>query len=560
MTSNVATREMLDLSSPADQPLVSRPATSSEIENLAAARVGTVLKGKWQLDAVLGSGGTATVYAATHRNGNRVAVKILHPCYSNMPAERERFAREGYLANKVEHPGVVRVLDEDVDDDGSPFLVMELLEGEPLVARWKTAGYRLPVPEVLWMADRLLAVLEAAHAQGIIHRDVKPENLFLTAAGELKVLDFGIARMRGVGSGTMRGIVLGTPGFTAPEQARGEWDVVGARTDIWAVGATLFALLTGRLVHEEERTAAHLLRVSMEPVPPVRNLEPNLPECVARVIDRALAFSPQNRFQTAMEMRQGVATAYRLTTGQRLGDRPAETVTNAGYNPTLRVTTGTTVVTPSSHSPKVRVRTPFERWDAAAMATAFFALGGIFVGYFASHQATASASVAETALVAPLPPPSAAESSAKVAEAKGAESAQGSTELGRAAEAPRAVATGTERPNFGGSASDILSAARAELAAPAAGRGGGEPPRATAPASASVVLAAPPRANEAKSPLPAARKGPAENAGLPGPAVVRFSAPSSPRLPSAALPGTAPRQPPPRPATTETFDFVESRR
>jgi serine/threonine-protein kinase len=522
--------------------------TSSEIEAVAASRVGTILKGKWQLDAILGSGGTATVYAATHRNGNRVAVKVLHPCFSSMPTERERFAREGFLANKVEHPDVVRVLDEDVDDDGSPFLVMELLEGEPLVARWKTAGYRLPVPEVLWIADRLLAVLEAAHAHGIVHRDVKPENLFLTAAGELKVLDFGIARMRGVGSGTMRGIVLGTPGFTAPEQARGEWDVVGARTDIWAVGATLFALLTGRLVHEEERTAAHLLRVAMEPVPPVRQLEANLPDCVARVVDRALAFSPQNRFQTAMEMRQAVATAYRLTTGQRLGERPAEMVTNAGYNPTLRVTTGTTVVTSSSRSSKVRIRTPLGRWDAAAMATAFFALGGIFVGYFASHRASASASVAETALVAPPAPPAVVETTAKSAETAADNSERAEGERGARAEMPAPT-------------TEVLSAARAELAVP--GRAAPEAPRAAPPAPTSVVLAAPPRATEPKIPAaaPATRKASAESApGLPGPAVLRTVAPSVPRLPTAALPGTAPKQPPPRPQAAETFDFVESRR
>ena len=240
---------LLNLSSPPNRRRT--PISGERLSEIGAARVGTTLKGKWRLDAILGSGGTATVYAATHRNGNRVAVKVLHPYFSKMPVERERFTREGYFANKVEHPDVVRVLDEDFDDDGNPFLVMELLDGEPLVARWKAAGHRLPVPEALWVADRLLSVLEAAHARGIVHRDIKPENLFLTAAGGLKVLDFGIARLRGVGSGTMRGIVLGTPGFTAPEQARGEWDIVGARTDIWAVGATLFALLTGRLVHEE---------------------------------------------------------------------------------------------------------------------------------------------------------------------------------------------------------------------------------------------------------------------------------------------------------------------
>src|SRR5690242_10395901 len=114
---------MLNLSLPPEPPdSPSAASTDERIDQQGAARVGRTLKGKWRLDAVLGSGGTATVYAATHRNGNRVAVKVLHEQYASMPAERERFTREGYFANKVDHPDVVRVLDEDVDEEGSPFL------------------------------------------------------------------------------------------------------------------------------------------------------------------------------------------------------------------------------------------------------------------------------------------------------------------------------------------------------------------------------------------------------------------------------------------------------
>jgi serine/threonine-protein kinase len=371
---------------PQEGPPVSNAAFSSEgIDDAGRALIGKTVKGKWRLDAILGSGGTATVYAATHRNGNRVAVKVMHRRFSEMPAERKRFAREGYFANKVAHPDVVRVLDEDVDDEGNPFLVMEHLEGEPLMARWKAAGFRLPVPEALWIVDRLLSVLEAAHGHGIVHRDIKPDNLFLTAEGGLKVLDFGIARMCGIGSGTMRGVVLGTPGFTAPEQARGEWENVGARTDIWAVGATLFALLTGRLVHEEQQTAAHLLRVSMEPAPPVHQIAPDVPDSVARVIDRALSFTPQQRFESAAEMRQAIGAAYRLTTGEPLrGTRPSGVVADTGYAPTLRVTTGTTGSTVVTRRSKASARPMADKWSAAAVATAFFALGGIVVGYLAS--------------------------------------------------------------------------------------------------------------------------------------------------------------------------------
>jgi serine/threonine-protein kinase len=416
---------------------------------------------------------------------------------------------------------------------------MELLDGEPLVARWKAAGYRLPASEALWIADRLLTVLEAAHARGIVHRDIKPENLFLTVAGGLKVLDFGIARQRGVGSGTMRGIVLGTPGFTAPEQARGEWDVVGARTDIWAVGATLYALLTGRLVHEEQHTAAHLLRVSMEPVPPVREIDPTVPDAIARIIDRALAFSPQQRFASAAEMRQAIGAAYRLTMGCNLGGkRPPDSGPDASYSPTLRVTTGTTVVT---HRSKVSARSGWiDRWDAAAMATAFFALGGIVVGYFASGRESTAAAPVETALVAPpsalVTPP-----------------------------APVASATETtpsplegESPPVNGVAGPLPPAAEpaAVVATP--------PPAVGAAISNTVVLTASPAAIVRAPARPPANRpsvGPSRPSGngesraeLQPPPPIPVTA-----LPPAALPGSASRRPP-RPPTSDNFDFVETRR
>ncbi len=200
----------------------------------AQTRVGQVIKEKWRLDVLLGVGGMAAVYAATHRNGSRVAIKLLHPELSTHHQVRARFLREGYVANAVGHDGAVRVTDDDIAEDGSAFLVMELLDGETLEDRRVRCGGQLGEDETLWLADQLLDVLAAAHAKGVIHRDIKPDNIFVTRAGQVKLLDYGIARLREVTSkstATVSGATMGTPAFMSPEQARALWDEVDARSD-----------------------------------------------------------------------------------------------------------------------------------------------------------------------------------------------------------------------------------------------------------------------------------------------------------------------------------------
>ena len=205
-----------------------------DIDEQTKARVGQVFNKKYTLGRLIGSGGMATVYEATHRNGHRVAIKILHADVSASEDLRARFLREGYVANKVEHPGAVRVLDDDTAEDGSVFLVMDLLEGETLDARTKRFGGRLPALDVCTLAYEVLDVLAAAHDKGVVHRDVKPENLFLTVDGVLKVLDFGMARVLlepAEGTATRAGMMIGTPAFMAPEQALGQSARVDGRTD-----------------------------------------------------------------------------------------------------------------------------------------------------------------------------------------------------------------------------------------------------------------------------------------------------------------------------------------
>jgi hypothetical protein len=291
-----------------------------DARNRANGRVGEVLKDKWRIDSLIGVGGMAAVYAATHRNKNRVAVKMLHGQFSGDASIRTRFLREGYLANTVEHPGAVKVLDDDVAEDGSAFLVMELLDGETIEARWARKGQRLEPGEVLAIGDKLLDVLAAAHDKGIVHRDIKPENLFLTREGVLKVLDFGIARIF-EGSrdkkGTRAGYIMGTPAFMAPEQALAHWDDVDGRTDIWAVGATMFTLLCGRHVHEAETGNEQLIRSATTPPGSLAALDRTLPAPVVELVDRALHFDKTKRWPDAKAMRDALRKAYQSMKGAR---------------------------------------------------------------------------------------------------------------------------------------------------------------------------------------------------------------------------------------------------
>ena len=297
---------------------------------VAQSRVGMVLKEKWTIDRLLGVGGMASVYLATHRNGSKVAVKILHPHLAAHADTLRRFLREGYLSNKVDHPDVVHVLDDDLAPDGAPFLVMELLDGTSLDTVLEERG-PLGMREAIGLVSKILTVLEAAHEKGIVHRDLKPANVFLLKNGNIKVLDFGIARLHEVSAShaaTQGGAVLGTPAFMPPEQARGRWDDVDPRSDLWAMGATLFMLLTNRSVREEAETANEALMYAMaKPVAPMAELLPALPRPVAAVIDRSLAFDKAARWPTATSMKEALARALEAAgrgVGDTIVDRPVE--------------------------------------------------------------------------------------------------------------------------------------------------------------------------------------------------------------------------------------------
>ncbi len=297
-----------------------------DLRKLSESRVGRVLNQKWTLDRLIDVGGMAAVYAATHRNGNRVAVKVLHPTFPKKSNVRERFLREGYLANKVGHPGSVSVLDDDTTDDGLVFLVMELLEGESLEALLQRAGGVLGWQHVLAIADQVLDVFAAAHDRGVIHRDIKPANLFLTKEGQVKVLDFGLARLKESDPQialTGIGVVMGTTSYMPPEQARGKWDMIDGRTDLYALGAVMFRCLSGRIVHEADTPSDRMVAAMTKPARSLATVAPHMPAALVHVVDTALAFEMNDRWPDAHAMQRAVRQAYAVIASNNAQPEPA---------------------------------------------------------------------------------------------------------------------------------------------------------------------------------------------------------------------------------------------
>jgi eukaryotic-like serine/threonine-protein kinase len=277
-------------------------------------RIGRELNEKWTLRRLLGIGGTCAVYEAVHRNGRRAAVKILSNPLETGRVGRMLVARESRLANAIRHPGVVEILDDDIAEDGAAYIVMELLEGETLEERRRRMGGAIPFWQLLPIFEQLLAVLEVAHEHGIVHRDIKPDNVFVTSFGQVKVLDFGLAADS---PETKSGPWFGTPGFMPPEQARGAWSEIDKASDIWAVGATLATTLTGRLVHEGATNDA-IVAAAAASEASLEGLDEVIPIRVIDVLCRALAFDKVDRWPNARAMRG----ALRASTIHRRIERP----------------------------------------------------------------------------------------------------------------------------------------------------------------------------------------------------------------------------------------------
>lgn len=280
-------------------------------ETWARRRIGDTIGGKWRLRDLLGTGGMGAVFVATDASGREVAVKLLHPPLARDGEVRERLAREGYIANSIAHPGVVRVFEISPRDDDEAYLVMERLHGASL----KELSLRpdgISLPALLAYADHALDVLAVAHAAKVIHRDLKPDNLFVTSGGHVKVLDFGIARIiDGVPREfrTRTGMTMGTMPYMPVEQALGRHAEVDERTDLYALGAMLFRLITGRPVFQARGEAALLLAMTTQQPPPLASVAPHVPAAVCAIVDRALRPARDERYPDARTMQADVRDA-----------------------------------------------------------------------------------------------------------------------------------------------------------------------------------------------------------------------------------------------------------
>jgi serine/threonine-protein kinase len=302
-----------------------------------ALREGDIIHSRYRLLRLIGTGTSGSVWAARNELIDRdVALKIMEPEVMSDKVLLHRFFNEAKAIGRVKHPSIVGIFDLGQAEDGSPFLVLELLDGEPLGTKIQREGFVEP-ETLLDVAAGVARALDLAHQQGIVHRDLKPANIFLhrTAAGGLigKILDFGISKVLGSGSTnfslTKTGTVVGSPAYMSPEQAAGRDDIDG-RADVWSIGVVLYEGLTGVLPHEAPNYNALMVRILTQDVPPIAARKPDLPPVVQEIVDSCLRRDRDRRpnagqLSSLLEnaVRQLRADRFQRTGGRRREDLPS---------------------------------------------------------------------------------------------------------------------------------------------------------------------------------------------------------------------------------------------
>src|SRR5580693_6427245 len=280
---------------------------------------GAMVGGKYRLDALIGEGGMGSVWAATHLGLNQaVAIKFISREFVRSAEALRRFDSEAKAAAALKSRHVVQVFDTGTLADETPYIAMELLHGESLQTRVHRGG-PVPLGEAVEILQQCCRALSRAHAAGIVHRDIKPDNIFLAQSNDddayvVKILDFGVAKMgsggneQGSQGATRTGAVLGTPLYMSPEQARG-LKTIDHRTDLYSLGLVGYTMLTGNLAFSSESFGDLLLQICTAPLPPLAANAPWLPPAMEGWFQRACARDPQDRYGSAQEFADALRAA-----------------------------------------------------------------------------------------------------------------------------------------------------------------------------------------------------------------------------------------------------------
>lgn len=407
--------------------------------------VGEVVDGRYEVLAKLGAGGMGVVYRARQVGVDReVALKVLSPALTDDAEGLARFEREARIVSRLRHPHTVTLHDFGRTADGAAFMVMELLRGRSLNQCLREGGPASDA-EALEIVDQVCASLEEAHALGVVHRDIKPDNIFLDEvpgrALHVKVLDFGLARIGSeAGKLTHTGAVMGTPEYISPEQVAGR--PCDARTDVYQVGVLLFHLLSGRPPFTAETAIALLMKHAREAPPDLAverpELEPALPALVARMLSKAA----EDRPQTVTEVRRTLAG---VRTGSASGAASRPEMVPAAFSSTAGASdlalSGEAVAPPPS---EVRSAPPSRRWAGAAVAAVVLGAGLLLWG--TQRAEIASPRDAGPAAASPGPVASSAPQVASSAPASAAISAPAPASLAPPPPAPHGVSAAIRAP------------------------------------------------------------------------------------------------------------------
>jgi eukaryotic-like serine/threonine-protein kinase len=348
------------------------------------------LVGNYIIDRELGRGGMGVVYAATHRVlRKRAAIKVLADPSNNV----ERFFNEARAAMAIDHPGIVRIYDVGCESDGHAYIAMELLEGESLRARLDRG--RLPVRVAVMYARLIAEALAAVHGVQIIHRDLKPENVIITGHEQLKLVDFGVAKLASdlaAGVKTISGALVGTPLYMSPEQCEGVREI-DARSDLYSLGCMMFVMIAGEPPFYSNGMGALISMHMYDPPPALRDRCPTASPALAQIVARLLAKDPDARFQSARELADALAdpALHELAAT----DAADATAAMPVQSPTADTPPAAELVQhpPAADTERVRSRS---RLVLAVLAAILVAAGGLAISRFATGD--------DVAVIVPAPP------------------------------------------------------------------------------------------------------------------------------------------------------------